>query len=163
MIATFADDAFSEERPLSKLRITCKQLKDQVSPVFSQRCLSEPFIMMSRYSLEALVGLCRHLIIGFRVRKVRLRACADMDRVVETLAKRNDYGLLEPDKLFTVHQTPEERVKEAAKILVRENLPLQTSEEATKLLRTAFDLLSEYARPLVLCVETWFPSQWPMA
>lgn len=124
MIATFADDAFSEERPLSKLRLICKQLRDHVSPGFARRYLSETFIMVSRYSVEALVEICRHPVFGPRVRKVRLRAYADMDRAVETLAKRNGYGSLKPDKLFIVHQTPEERVKKAAKILVRENLPL---------------------------------------
>ncbi|KAG9700846.1 hypothetical protein KCU95_g966, partial [Aureobasidium melanogenum] len=143
MVAAFADDAFPEKRPLSKLRLTCRQLRDQINPKFAQRYLSEPFIMMSRYGLEALDDIWRNPVFGPRVRKVRLRAYADMDGVVETLAKKNGYGLLEPDKMFTVHQKPEQRVKEAAEILVGENLPLRTSEKATILFRTAFKLLLE--------------------
>ncbi|KAH0346033.1 hypothetical protein KCU81_g4132, partial [Aureobasidium melanogenum] len=85
MITTFADDAFSEECPLSKLRLTCKQLRDQTW-----------------------IELWRLLRKGIAM------------------------ALLEPDKLFKVHQTPEERVEEAAKILtgkILENL-LELADES---------------------------------
>ncbi|KAG9604772.1 hypothetical protein KCU77_g1150, partial [Aureobasidium melanogenum] len=151
MIARFADDEYPEERPLFKPRLNCRQLRDQLDPEFAQRYLSEPFIAMFRSSLEALIYICQHPIFGPKVRKVRLLAHADLDRVAETLAKKAGYGLLEADKLPTAHQPPEERVKEAVENFTGENLHLRTSDEATKLLRTAFNVLSEYARPLGNC------------
>lgn len=69
MIATFADDEFSEERPLSKLRLTCRQLRDQLDPEFAQRYLPESFIAMSRYSLEASIYICQHPTFGPKVRR----------------------------------------------------------------------------------------------
>ncbi|THY09458.1 hypothetical protein D6D01_09508 [Aureobasidium pullulans] len=65
-IACHADDAFPKERPLPKLRSTCKQLCNQVSPEFAKRYLSEPFIMMSRYSLQTLISICEHPVFGPR-------------------------------------------------------------------------------------------------
>ncbi|KAG9655841.1 hypothetical protein KCU64_g6273, partial [Aureobasidium melanogenum] len=144
IIATFADDEYPEERPLFKPRLNCRQLRDQLDPEFAQRYLSEPFIAISRSSLEALIYICQHPIFGHKVRKVRLLAYADLDRVAETLAKKAGYGLLEPDKLPTAHQPLEERVKEAVENFTGENLHLRTSDEATKLLRTAFNVLSDY-------------------
>lgn len=134
IIATSADDAFPEERPLCKLRLTCRQLRDQVNPEFAQRYLSEPFIMMSRYSLGVLVEICRHPIFGSRVRKVRLHSYADM----------------------TALWSSEESVQ-AVESFIREEMHLQSSSEAMKLLRTAFNSLSGYARPLVLGSETFYP------
>lgn len=82
-----------------------------------------------------------------------------MDRVVEILAKKADYGLLEPEKLSTVYQPHEERAKEAVENFIGENLHLRTSDEATKLLRTAFNVLFEYARPLLLSLLLRHPAQ----
>lgn len=89
--------------------------------------------MMSRYSLEVLDEICKHPIFGPRVRKLRVHSYADMTAV----------------------ESSEESVQ-AVEGFIRD-MHLQSSGEATKLLRSAFSSLSEYARPLILCSETFYP------
>lgn len=156
MIATFADDEFLEERPLSKLRLTCRQLRDQLGPEFAQRYLSEPFIMMSRYSLEALIDICRHPVFGPRVRKVRLHSYTDMT-AVKTFVKETAYGLSKPAELSTVHHPCQQKVEEAVDGFIHETLHLRSLGEATKLLKVAFSSLAEYGTPIILCLETFWP------
>ncbi|THW14618.1 hypothetical protein D6D23_09310 [Aureobasidium pullulans] len=157
-IACHADDAFPKERPLSRLRSTCKQLCNQVSPEFAKRYISEPFIMMSRYSLQTLISICEHTIFGPYVRKVRLQAfpqfvrqARNTNRFLKTVASHLRYY---PNLLRLNPQ-----VHADIKSIVEDDALLRSSGEAIELLSTAFRSLATYQTPIVLVSETYGVSE----
>ena len=157
-IACHADDAFPKERTLSRLRSTCKQLGNQVSPEFAKRSLSEPFIMISRYSLQTLISICEHPIFGPYVRKVRLQAfpqfvrqARNTNRFLKTVASHLRYY---PNLL---RLNP--RVHADIKSIVEEDALLRSSGEVIELLSTAFKSLATYQTPIVLVSEIYDVSE----
>ncbi|THY95759.1 hypothetical protein D6C95_05326 [Aureobasidium pullulans] len=157
-IACHADDAFPKERPLSRLRSTCKQLCNQVSPEFAKRYLSEPFIMISRYSLQTLISICEHPIFGPYVRKVRLQAFPQFVRQAKNtnrfLKKVASHLRYYPNLL---RLNP--RVHADIKSIVEEDALLRSSGEAIELLSTAFKSLTTCQTPIVLVSEIYGVSE----
>lgn len=66
-----ADDDLSAN-DLAAIRLTCKELHATATKEFAQRYFKDPFVMMSRKSLEALVDICKHPVFGPYVRKIQL-------------------------------------------------------------------------------------------
>ncbi|THX47444.1 hypothetical protein D6D06_09620 [Aureobasidium pullulans] len=157
-IACHADDAFPKERPLSRLRSTCKQLCNQVSPEFAKRYLSEPFIMISRYSLQTLISICEHPIFGPYVRKVRLQAFPQFVREARNttrfLKKVASHLRYHPNLL---RLNP--RVHADINSIVEADALLRSSGEAIELLSTAFKSLTTYQTPIVLVSEIYGVSE----
>ena len=60
---------------LKAVRLTCKQLYDPASIVFGKRYLSDLSIVAARSSLEALLKICEHRLIGPQVRNISLFGC----------------------------------------------------------------------------------------
>ncbi|THY81530.1 hypothetical protein D6C95_09081 [Aureobasidium pullulans] len=69
MICT--DDEISA-KDICAIRITCKELHAIVEKDFAKRYFKDPFVMITRESLQALVDICKHPVFGPHVRKVRL-------------------------------------------------------------------------------------------
>ncbi|KEQ60394.1 uncharacterized protein M437DRAFT_54477, partial [Aureobasidium melanogenum CBS 110374] len=57
---------------LAVIRLTCRELNAVATTEFAQRYIKDPFVMMTRKSLQALVDICKHPIFGPQVRKVQL-------------------------------------------------------------------------------------------
>ncbi|THW89544.1 hypothetical protein D6D15_05205 [Aureobasidium pullulans] len=69
MICT--DDEISA-KDMCAIRLTCKELHAIVEKDFAKRYFQDPFVMMTRESLQALVDICKHPVFGPHVRKVQL-------------------------------------------------------------------------------------------
>ncbi|KEQ88201.1 hypothetical protein M438DRAFT_310271, partial [Aureobasidium pullulans EXF-150] len=69
MICT--DDEISA-KDMCAIRLTCKELRAIVEKDFAKRYFQDPFVMMTRESLQALVDICKHPVFGPHVRKVQL-------------------------------------------------------------------------------------------
>ncbi|TIA39407.1 hypothetical protein D6C83_06389, partial [Aureobasidium pullulans] len=69
MICT--DDDISA-KDMCAIRITCKELHAIFEKDFAKRYFQDPFVMMTRESLQALVDICKHPVFGPHVRKVQL-------------------------------------------------------------------------------------------
>ncbi|THW33544.1 hypothetical protein D6D21_09952 [Aureobasidium pullulans] len=60
--------------PLKLLRLTCKHLYVPATKEFAKKFLVNPHVMVSNYSLNALVEICKHPIIGPYVRGITVEA-----------------------------------------------------------------------------------------
>ncbi|THY09459.1 hypothetical protein D6D01_09507 [Aureobasidium pullulans] len=60
--------------PLMFLRLTCKHLYVPATKEFAKRFLVNPHVMVNNYSLNALVEICKHPLIGSYVRGITLEA-----------------------------------------------------------------------------------------
>ncbi|KAG9604821.1 hypothetical protein KCU77_g1116, partial [Aureobasidium melanogenum] len=66
-----ADDDLSAN-DLAAIRLTCKELHATATEEFAQRYFKDPFVMMTRKSLEALVDICKHPVFGPHVSKIQM-------------------------------------------------------------------------------------------
>ncbi|THX33885.1 hypothetical protein D6D10_07719 [Aureobasidium pullulans] len=60
--------------PLKLLRLTCKHLYVPATKEFAKKFLVNPHVMINNYSLNALVEICKHPIIGPYVRGITVEA-----------------------------------------------------------------------------------------
>ncbi|THX50146.1 hypothetical protein D6D06_08159 [Aureobasidium pullulans] len=125
MICT--DDEISA-KDMCAIRITCKELRAIVEKDFAKRCFQDPFVMMTRESLQALVDICKHPVFGPHVRKVQL--------------SNHRY---DPYLLPNIRQTLMD--------LISAQWTLTESGDALKLLTEAFEILGTTGKPIALASQ----------
>lgn len=59
-------------KDLAALRLASKELHGVTTKQFAQRYFRDPFVMMSRKSLQALVEICKHPVFGPQVSKIQM-------------------------------------------------------------------------------------------
>ncbi|KAI5243127.1 hypothetical protein E4T42_07478 [Aureobasidium subglaciale] len=67
----FADKTLSANN-LAAVRVSCKELHAIATKEFAKRYFQDPFVMVTKESLEALVDICRHPVFGPQGKKVQL-------------------------------------------------------------------------------------------
>lgn len=99
--ATDGDDSESRWREgkswLKAVRLTCKQLYDPATIQFGKRHLSDLSIIAVRGSLEELLKICEHRLLGPQVRKISLFGCRLDQKMLSTLKKDLDFWVRRRD------------------------------------------------------------------
>jgi len=99
--ATDGDDSEGLRRNgkswLKAVRLTCKQLYDPSTIVFGKRHLSHLSIMVARGSLEELLKICGHRLIGPQVQKISLFGCRLDRKLLQPLREDLDYWIRRND------------------------------------------------------------------
>ncbi|KAH0285320.1 hypothetical protein M436DRAFT_60045 [Aureobasidium namibiae CBS 147.97] len=77
--ATDGDDLRSQWREgkswLKAVRLTCRQLYNSATTEFADRFLTTLYVMGARVSLETLLKICEHPLIGPRIRNISFYGC----------------------------------------------------------------------------------------
>lgn len=73
----FSDESVGSSRgptlsltDLGAVRLSCKALQSPATAIFAQRYFQNPYVMIWKESLEALLDICRHPVFGPCVRKI---------------------------------------------------------------------------------------------
>ncbi|THX33888.1 hypothetical protein D6D10_07720 [Aureobasidium pullulans] len=138
-------------KPISNLRLTCKTFYAPATKELAQGFLREPYVMMTRYSLEALVEICKHPLFGPHVRGIAFES----SRLSLTLIDDIHYRLrtsLTDKGLVAMTQARKEMTLFLE--LYEQEQSLQQTGEASKLVREAFSLLRQYGNPVKMALET---------
>ncbi|TIA31228.1 hypothetical protein D6C78_09075 [Aureobasidium pullulans] len=148
MICT--DDEISA-KDMCAIRLTCKELRAIVEKDFAKRYFQDPFVMMTRESLQALVDICKHPVFGPHVRKVQLsnrRFNADM---LPYLGSK----MTEASKIRHAHDDMDlvRGELQALMDLVYAQWTLTKSGDALKLLTEAFKILGTTGKPIALASQ----------
>ncbi|THW54365.1 hypothetical protein D6D20_10266 [Aureobasidium pullulans] len=147
MICT--DDEISA-KDMCAIRLTCKELRAIVEKDFAKRYFQDPFVMMTRESLQALVDICKHPVFGPHVRKVQLLNRLHDPHRLEVLAGK------------MAHASCWRRLEEMAQArrqledftaLIDEQYGLLGSKQALKILSEAFKALGEMGNPITLASQ----------
>lgn len=65
----FSDQSLGK-KDIKSIRLTSRELYPAATREFAMRYLTEPFVTLSRYSLQSLVEICRHPIFSPNIRSV---------------------------------------------------------------------------------------------
>ncbi|KAG9604774.1 hypothetical protein KCU77_g1148, partial [Aureobasidium melanogenum] len=140
VLATIFSDQSLNSKDIKSLRLTCKELHPTATREYAERYLTEPFFILSRYSLNSLVDICKHPVISPHVRVIgivanTLHIRGLRERVCRVEEKISDYS-------YRVDHMAREiaRISEYAKIC-KEQVELESSGEARKLLLSALSAL----------------------
>lgn len=63
-------DSSLKSKDIKSLRLTCKELHSNATRLYAERYLTEPFFVLSRYSLQSLVDICKHPIFSSHIRSI---------------------------------------------------------------------------------------------
>lgn len=149
MICT--DDEISA-KDMCAIRLTCKELRAIVEKDFAKRYFQDPFVMMTRESLQALVDICKHPVFGPHVRKVQLsnrRFNADLlPYLASKMTEASIEGRHAHDDMDLVRGE-----LQALMDLVYAQWTLTKSGDALKLLTEAFKILGTTGKPIALAPQ----------
>ncbi|THW33551.1 hypothetical protein D6D21_09949 [Aureobasidium pullulans] len=149
MICT--DDEISA-KDMCAIRLTCKELRAIVEKDFAKRYFQDPFVMMTRESLQALVDICKHPVFGPHVRKVQLsnrRFNADLlPDLAEEMAEASIEGRQADNDMQLVRGKLQSLMD-----LVYARWTLTESGDALKLLTEAFKVLGRTEKPIALASQ----------
>ncbi|CAC9887087.1 unnamed protein product [Aureobasidium pullulans] len=147
MICT--DDEISA-KDMCAIRLTCKELRAIVEKDFAKRYFQDPFVMMTRESLQALVDICKHPVFGPHVRKVqllnRLHDPHRLSVLADKMAHASCWRRLE-------EMAQARRQLEDFTALIDEQYGLLGSKQALKILSEAFKALGEMGNPITLASQ----------
>ncbi|THW14616.1 hypothetical protein D6D23_09312 [Aureobasidium pullulans] len=138
-------------KPISNLRLTCKAFYAPATKELAQKFLSEPRVMLTRYSLKTLVKICQHPLFGPHVRGVtfdpRRLNIAFFDQANSILERGSKYGV--SNKAMTQAR------KEMSLYLkcFEQEQRLQQTGEASKLVTKAFTLLRQYGNAVKMTLS----------
>ncbi|KEQ90465.1 hypothetical protein AUEXF2481DRAFT_568038 [Aureobasidium subglaciale EXF-2481] len=88
----FADKTLSANN-LAAVRVSCKELHAIATKEFAKRYFQDPFVMVTKESLEALVDICRHPVFGPQGKKVQLLNARVNKCLLSDRAKDLTHGL----------------------------------------------------------------------
>ncbi|KAH0369481.1 hypothetical protein KCU65_g3294, partial [Aureobasidium melanogenum] len=135
---------------LAAIRRTCKELHAASTNEFAQRHFKDPFVMMTRKSLEALIEICKHPVFGPHVSKIQLLNNFFRPEALEDFAKKMATAYYQPD----VHaRTTTRRKTERYTSLIAEQYGLHQSGAGLKLLRQAFEVIAEQGRSVTVASQ----------
>lgn len=131
---------------IKALRLTCTQLRPLATRVFAQRYFTDPFVILSRYALEALVEICEDPIFSPHVQSIGFLTTSlhpdgmswrtsRLRRAIGTRCSDSTKKALEELNAFTQFSA--------------EQVHLESSGEAERLLARA---ISALGRPMVVTV-----------
>ena len=136
---------------LLAVRHTCKLLYAPATRELAKRFLKSRIVMMSRYSLQELVALCKHDLIGPYVQQVefypyRLNSnfFGMIQARMDSLIIKKDYGGVPEVKRHVNWYLAR----------VEEEMHLDRSGDAQMLLKEAFGALRRYQKPIKLITTT---------
>ncbi|KAG9962506.1 hypothetical protein KCU61_g4539, partial [Aureobasidium melanogenum] len=144
-----ADDDLSANY-LAAIRLTCKELHAAATNEFAQRYFKDPFVMMSRKSLETLARICRHPVFGPQIRKVQLLNASIHTSWLEEIAA----GLaaaVDNKQIIQAKRIGDEMRWLLA--LIEERNGFAQSDAPLKLLKEAFNSLEGYGHPIALVAQ----------
>ncbi|THY61490.1 hypothetical protein D6C97_03449 [Aureobasidium pullulans] len=131
---------------IKALRLVCTQLRPLATRVFAQRYFTDPFVILSRYSLEALVQICKDSIFSPHVQSIGFLTSTLCPHGISERASRLQKAILEGNQEST---TQELLTLNAFTEFCEEQVHLECSGEAEKLLASA---ISALARPITVTV-----------
>ncbi|THY09460.1 hypothetical protein D6D01_09506 [Aureobasidium pullulans] len=138
-------------RPISNLRLTCKAFYAPATKELAQRFLSEPHVMMTRYSLEALVEICKHPLFGPHVRGIAFDCCRLNLVLFDDINSRLKTLLTDKDLMA---RTQARKEMSLYLDLCEQEQSLQQTGEASRLIRDAFGSLRRYGNTVKMNIES---------
>ncbi|THW33547.1 hypothetical protein D6D21_09951 [Aureobasidium pullulans] len=138
-------------KPISNLRLTCKHFYAPATKELAQKFLSEPHVMMTRYSLEALVEICKHPLFGPHVRGIAFESSRLSLRLFDDIHYRLRTSLTDKD---LVAMTQARKQMTFFLELYEQEQSLQQTGEASKLVREACSLLRQYRNAVKMALTT---------
>ncbi|THY39299.1 hypothetical protein D6C99_08686 [Aureobasidium pullulans] len=138
-------------KPISNLRLTCKHFYAPATKELAQKFLSEPHVMMTRYSLEALVEICKHPLFGPHVRGIAFDSCRLSLTLFDDLNSRLETSFTDED---LVAMTQARKEMNTYLEFFEQEKSLQQTGEASKLVREAFNLLRQHGNAVKMTLTT---------
>jgi hypothetical protein len=136
---------------LRAVRLTCKLLYTPATKELAKRFFTSPDVMMSRHSLQRLVALCKHDLIGPYVREI----------VFYPYRLDNEsFGRIQTKMSSLIITADQEGIAEAKRHVecyfarVQEDIVLKTSGDAKMLFKEAFGALRKYQNRIKLVATT---------
>ncbi|KAI4716615.1 hypothetical protein E4T48_07178 [Aureobasidium sp. EXF-10727] len=144
---------------LAAIRMTCKKLYAIASKEFAQRYFQDPFVMISRKSLETLVEICKHPFFGPQIREIRLLNNFFNRRASVSFAAELAYVYFKEDK--EKRATAKRRLEQVID-LVAEQYDMVESGIDLELLTKAFEALSAQGRSVAIASQSFHQSHPPL-
>lgn len=76
VLTVIFSDPDLNKKDIKALRLTCKELHPAATREFAMRYLAEPYFVLTRESLRALVDICRHPLFSPHIRSIGFIAIA---------------------------------------------------------------------------------------
>lgn len=135
---------------LGAVRLTCKELHAASTNECAQRYFKDPFVLMSKKSLQALVDICKHPMFGPQVRKVQLLSArvhtSSLERLAARLATAVDYKEM-------VETNRRRREMKWFLELIEEQHDFAQSGAALELLKEAFKTLEGHGHAITIAAQ----------
>jgi hypothetical protein len=125
------------KKDIKSLRLTSKELSPAATRKFARRYLTEPFFILSRYSLQSLVNICKHPVFGPQIRSIGFLAATMHTKGLSDRTARLSYYEPGPTAVEEVADRYTE-ISDYAK-LCKDQLQLSASGDTEKLLLNALE------------------------
>ncbi|KAG9662661.1 hypothetical protein KCU64_g1805, partial [Aureobasidium melanogenum] len=125
-------------KDLAAMRLTSKELHAVATHEFAKRYFRDPFVMMSRESLQRLVEICKHPIFGPQVQKVQLLNNFFDPEALETFAAEMAWAYTHTD---LIRRPAAKREMKRITDLVAEQYDVIESGAGLTLLRETFKII----------------------
>ncbi|KAH0369537.1 hypothetical protein KCU65_g3296, partial [Aureobasidium melanogenum] len=132
---------------LQAVRLTCRRLYDPATVEFAKRFLTRPCVMLSRYSLQQLIDLCKHPLVGPYVQEVCFCPYR-MSRAFLDQLNQQLYRLMHDDRLNSLNMVKTYLVWYVDKL--EDELRLEKQKQTKRLLEEAFKALRVCDTPVTL-------------
>jgi hypothetical protein len=156
VLAIICADNVLSAHGLAAMRLTNQQLHAVATQEFAQRYFRDPFVMMSKDSLETLVEICKHPVFGPQVRKVQLL------NIFSRLGSLVDFA----QQVVSTTDIPTRlsRLEHLQRLtsLVAEQYDLLKSDTGSELLRNAFEIIGAQRRDVAIASQKFEPSYPPI-
>lgn len=136
---------------LLAVRHTCKLLYAPATKELAKRFLRSRAVIMSRYSLQELVALCKHELIGPYVQEIVFYPYRLNSRFFSAVQAKTDSLIIKKDYKGV---SEVKRHVEWYLTRVEEEIHLKRSDDAQMLLKEAFGALQKHQNPIKLITTT---------
>ncbi|KAG9848876.1 hypothetical protein KCU98_g5404, partial [Aureobasidium melanogenum] len=146
-------------KDLAAMRLTSKELHAVATHEFAKRYFRDPFVMMSRESLQRLVEICKHPIFGPQVQKVQLLNNFFDPEALETFAAEMAWAYTRTD--LTRRPAAKREMKRITD-LVAEQCDVIESGAGLTLLRETFKIIGAQGRSVAIASQRFSLSHHPI-
>jgi hypothetical protein len=136
---------------LRAVRFTCKQLYTPATEELAKRFFRNPAVMLSRRSLQELVALCKHSIIGPYIQEIVFHHCRLDKKFLSTVEDRMGLFMIRKD-LRAIVEAKRHVQWYFAKL--EDEIRLEDSGDAKLFFEQAFGALRVYQKPIKLTTTT---------
>ncbi|KAI4726660.1 hypothetical protein E4T49_05544 [Aureobasidium sp. EXF-10728] len=137
-------------KDLGAIRLLCKETNPTATTEFATRYFKDPFVMMSKESLEALVEICKHPVFGPQVRKVQLLSARPSARSLRPL----DHNFRRAVDRKDVAMVRSFRSRDPLLVdMIADQLEFEVSPSSHRLMREAFKALERYQKPIAIAAQ----------